>query len=110
RNAVPDDERRQAMNGFFFWAAWACVTNRPGDTISYTQNWPADELVGNQPTGSIVVWSVLSFVTLLGGIGALAWYFAVQRAKEEDETERLPEQDPLLALSPTPSMRATLKY
>ena len=108
--AIKSPERQQMLNGFFFWASWACVTNRPNSDVSYTQNWPAEPLVGNAPTGSIVVWSVLSFVFLLAGIGALAWYFAVQNRKHAEEENHLPEQDPLLALSPTPSMRATLKY
>ena len=108
--AIKSHERQQMLNGFFFWASWACVTNRPNSDVSYTQNWPAEPLVGNAPTGSIVVWSVLSFVFLLAGIGALAWYFAVQKQHPSDDGNSLPEQDPLLALSPTPSMRATLKY
>src|SRR5690606_492477 len=58
----------------------------------------------------IVEWSVVSFVLLLAGIGALAWYFAVQRRSEADGHNDLPAKDPLLALSPTPSMRATVKY
>jgi nitric oxide reductase subunit B len=56
-----------------------------------------------------VIWSVVSFVVLLAGIGALAWYFAVLRNKPEAE-HRFPSRNPLLALNPTPSMRATLKY
>ncbi len=108
-NAIKDPQRQQALNAFFFWASWACVTERPGSTISYTNNWPPEALVGNRPTGSIVVWSVISFVLLLAGIGALAWYFAVQR-KDGDEPNGAPAEDPLLALKPTPSMRATLKY
>ncbi len=108
--AVKSADRQHLLNGFFFWTSWACVTNRPNSDISYTQNWPAEPLVGNAPTGSIIVWSVLSFVILLAGIGALAWYFAIQHRKEADEGNGLPERDPLLALSPTPSMRATLKY
>jgi nitric oxide reductase subunit B len=78
--------------------------------ITYTNNWPPEELIGNRPTGQIVVWSVVSFVLLLAGIGALAWYFAVQRRKEKTTEETLPEEDPLLGLKPTPSMQATLKY
>jgi nitric oxide reductase subunit B len=109
-NSIPDAERRDHINAFFFWASWACVTNRPDSAITYTQNWPADRLVGNEPTGSIVVWSVVSFVVLLAGIGALAWYFAVQRHKEDGEIVEYPTADPLLALTPTPSMKATLKY
>jgi nitric oxide reductase subunit B len=109
-NAIRDPERQEALGGFFFWTAWACVTNRPGSDITYTQNWPPEPLVGNAPTGSIVVWSVVSFVLLLAGIGALAWYFAAQRRGEEGGPEEYPAVDPLLALTPTPSMRATLKY
>ena len=70
------------MNAFFFWAAWACGTERPGSAITYTQNWPPEPLIDNRPTGSIVVWSVVSFVVLLAGIGAMVWYFAVQRHKD----------------------------
>jgi nitric oxide reductase subunit B len=111
-NSVPDAERRQALSAFFFWASWACATDRPGKAITYTHNWPAEELIENRPTGQVIVWSVISFVLLLAGVGALAWYFAVQRHNEEAESpaEEFPEQDPLRSLSPTPSMRATLKY
>jgi nitric oxide reductase subunit B len=108
-NAIKDPARQKAMNAFFFWTAWTCVTNRPGSDITYTNNWPPDELVGNKPTGAIVVWSVISFVLLLGGIATLAWYFAVQRSKEEPE-HAAPKIDPLMALNPTPSMQAVLKY
>lgn len=103
-------ERFEALNAFFFWTAWACVTHRPNSDVSYTQNWPSEPLVGNAPTGSIVVWSVISFVLLLAGIGALAWYFAVQNRSAHEEEMHFPERDPLQALKPTPSMRATLKY
>lgn len=108
-NVLRDPERRELMTAFFFWASWSCVANRPGETISYTQNWPPEPLVANVPTGSSILWSVVSFVLLLAGIGALAWYYAVLKHKE-DHSHGLPEKDPLLALEPTPSMRATLKY
>ncbi|MBZ0253300.1 MAG: cbb3-type cytochrome c oxidase subunit I, partial [Candidatus Methylomirabilis sp.] len=77
--------------------------------ITYTHNWPPEELVANRPTGSIIVVSVASFVLLLGGIGALAWYYAATRRRWEDD-HRAPTRDPLLGLQVTPSMRATLKY
>ena len=107
--AIKGPQRQADMNAFFFWTAWACVTNRPVAQISYTSNWPHEPLVGNQPSGQIVVWSVLSFVFLLAGIGALAWYFAIQK-HAEGEPVSVPARDPLLALKPTPSMQATLKY
>jgi nitric oxide reductase subunit B len=45
----------------------------------------------------------------LAGIGALAWYYAVNNHRE-GEPPTLPARDPLLALQPTRSMKATLKY
>jgi nitric oxide reductase subunit B len=65
------------MNSFFFWSTWATAANRPGSDITYTNNWLNEQLIDNKPTGEMVVWSVVSFVMLLAGVGALAWYFAV---------------------------------
>ncbi|MCL6547287.1 MAG: nitric-oxide reductase large subunit [Alicyclobacillus sp.] len=107
-NTVGDVSRMAALNAFLWWATWACATDRPGDVVTYTNNWPNEPLVGNHLTGSMVVWSVVSFVLLLAGIGALAWYYAAQRHEEPEPV--YPTTDPLLALSPTPSMKATLKY
>ncbi len=109
-NTIKTPERQRLMNTFFFWAAWACGTQRPGSQTTYTQNWPPESLIDNRPTGSIVVWSVISFVVLLAGIGAMVWYFAVKRHSAGEEAADVPQTDPLLALKATPSMRATLKY
>jgi nitric oxide reductase subunit B len=113
--AIPADtiktpERQELLNAFFFWAAWACSTERPDSQVTYTQNWPPESLIDNRPTGSIVVWSVISFVVLLAGVGAMVWYFAAQRHAQADEETDVPETDPLLGLKPTASMRATLRY
>jgi nitric oxide reductase subunit B len=109
-NAIKTPERRQLINAFYFWATWACGTERPGTQVTYTQNWPPEPLIDNRPTGSIIVWSVVSFVVLLAGVGTLVWYFAAQRRKTDEESADLPARDPLLALMATPSMKATLKY
>ena len=29
------------MNAFFFWTSWSTVTNRPGEDVTYTSNWPS---------------------------------------------------------------------
>jgi nitric oxide reductase subunit B len=124
-NTIRDADRQHQMNAFFFWAAWACGTERPAAAdsaasdraastpvsaaVTYTNNWPPEVLIENRPSGPIIVWSVISFVLLLGGIGGLAWYNAVLKHRE-DEFHELPQGDPLLALEPTPSMKATLKY
>jgi nitric oxide reductase large subunit len=83
-------------------------TARPALEVTYTQNWPHEPLVGNTPTGSAVVWSVVSFVLLLAGVGGMVWYFASQ--KTEPVHAGVPSRDPLLGLEPTTSQRATVKY
>lgn len=108
KNVIKDPGRLHSFVSFIWWATWATETNRPGDNVTYTNNFPNEALIDNKPTGEMVIWSVVSFVLLLGGIGALAWYYASQ--KHEEGEESYPEKDPLLALSPTPSMKATQKY
>ncbi|HUC86001.1 MAG TPA: nitric-oxide reductase large subunit, partial [Candidatus Acidoferrales bacterium] len=109
-NTIKTPERQRLMNAFFFWAAWACGTDRPGSEVTYSQNWPAESLIGNSPTSSIVLWSIVSVIALLAGVGAMVWYNARQRHREDEKEEAVPGRDPLLALVVTPSMRATLKY
>jgi len=105
---VPDEGRRAALTHFFFWTAWASVTERPGSRISYTNNWPHEPLVGNRPTGANVLWSVISVALLLAGIGALVWWRAFRRGDEPRVTP--PARDPLSAMVPTASMKAVAKY
>lgn len=108
-DTVSTEARRMDLTAFIFWATWACATERPGSDVTYTNNWPPEELIGNRPTGLIVLISVGSFVLLLGGIGALAWFYAATRDKWES-AHASPAADPLIDVQPTPSMRATAKY
>jgi nitric oxide reductase subunit B len=109
RGALTDPGKLRDLAAFFWWTSWASVTERPGERVTYTQNWPHEPLVGNRPTGSALVWSVVSFVLLLAGIGGLVWYQG-GRAEQHQVAAELPERDPLFGLHPTPSQRATLKY
>jgi nitric oxide reductase subunit B len=43
-------------------------------------------------------------------VGTMVWYFAIQHHRPDDSPLTVPLTDPLLALQPTPSMKATLKY
>ena len=106
--ALTDPTKQHEMAAFFWWTAWAASTNRPGQDVTYTQNWPHEELIGNRPTGGTVVWSVVSFVLLLAAVGGMVWYFASQDHKPS--TGIVPRRDPLLGLHPTPSQKATVKY
>lgn len=108
-NTIRDADRVRKMNAFFFWTAWACVTERAGSQISYTNNWPPDKIVGNVPGSSLILWTGFSVLMLLAGIGLLAFYHAAAK-EESDAPKHLPLKDPLLYVSATPSMKAVLKY
>jgi nitric oxide reductase subunit B len=105
---ITDGARARALSAFFFWTAWAAATHRPGDDVTYTSNWPHEPLIGNEPTSDTIVWTGVSILLLLAGIGAMAFWFAARGSA--DPPEALPHRDPLLGSSPTPSQRATMKY
>ena len=108
-NTIKDPDRMAKMNAFFFWTAWSCVTNRPESNISYTNNWPSEELVANNATSSLILWTGFSVIMLLAGIGLMSWFYASRKDDSLHENE-IPSKDPLLGGISTPSMKATLKY
>ena len=87
KNSIKDDARMHKMNAFFFWATWATVTNRPDSDISYTHNWPSDELVGNKATKELLAWSGVSIILLILSIGILVFYHA--KSSRLSKTSRL---------------------
>ncbi|MEI7037924.1 nitric-oxide reductase large subunit [Fulvimonas yonginensis] len=107
-NTVAELDHRRAVTAFFWWTSWAAAAERPGHSVSYTQNWPFDPLVGNRPSGTSFIWSVFSVLFLILGIGLLGWHHAVQSHKEGPALP--PARDPLIDFKPTPSMKATAKY
>jgi nitric oxide reductase subunit B len=69
--AITDKQEIHQLTAFFSWTAWAAAAERPGHSYSYTNNWPAEPRVDNGPTADIVVWSGLSLIALLAGLGGL---------------------------------------
>jgi len=106
--ALTDPVKLRHLSAFFFWTSWAASTNRPGDEITYTSNWPHEELVNNHPTPDAVVWTGVSIILLLAGIGAMVWYHASQNT--ESLPQIVPQTDPLFNIEHTSSQKATLKY
>ena len=106
KNTIKTEERMDKMVQFFFWASWACVTNRPGQEITYTHNWPPDEQIGNVPTSDLILWTGFSIIMLLIGIGIMI--FVQARARQEEILK--PVEDPLMNQTITPSMWAVKKY
>jgi len=106
--ALPLKEHREALTAFFFWSAWAAVTDRPGESgLSYTSNWPHEPLVGNKMSTSAAMWSMVSVILLLAGIAAMLWLY---KGDHDEDAAEVPKADPLLGAKATPSMKATRKY
>ena len=70
-NAITDPQEIRELTAFYAWTAWASAAERPGLGYSYTNNWPAEPRVDNHPTADILVWSAISLVALLAGLGIL---------------------------------------
>jgi len=109
--AITDPEDLRRLTAYFAWTAWAASTLRPGKPYTYTNNWPPEPLVDNKPSADVVLWSVLSLIALLGGIGIMMaafgrWRFLGWHGREQ---ERLVFRPPgTVAL--TPGQRATAWY
>ncbi|HEY1277853.1 MAG TPA: cbb3-type cytochrome c oxidase subunit I [Thermoleophilaceae bacterium] len=107
-DVIDDPEDARQMTAFFGWTAWAAAAQRPGKDYSYTNNWPPEPRVANEPTANVVVWSVLSLIALLGGIGILfgafgRWGFLGWHGREQARLSFRPPGDVAL----TPAQRAT---
>jgi len=110
-NAITDPEKIRQLTAFFSWSAWAASTLRPHKNYSYTNNWPPESLVNNHATADTMIWSVLSLVTLLGGIGLLMaafgrWNFLGWHGREDQRISFRPPDEVML----TPAQRACAGY
>jgi nitric oxide reductase subunit B len=106
-NAIRDPEQIRQLTAFFSWSAWTSSALRPGELYSYTNNWPPEPLVENRATADAIVWSVLSLIALLGGIGLLfaafgRWNFLGWHGREQQTVSFRPPNQVLL----TPAQRA----
>ena len=87
-SAITGSQQLRQLTAFFAWSAWTASALRPKLNYSYTNNWPSEPLVGNQPTADAMVWSVLSLIALLGGTGLLLaafgrWNFMGWHGRED---------------------------
>lgn len=107
-NTLPGAEARQQLAYFFFWTAWAASTERAPGGVTYTNNWPHEPLIANQPSSENILWSMGSIVFLLAGIGLLILGWSALR--KEDDTPKAGKLDPVTSFTLTPSQQALGKY
>ena len=110
--AVKSPDERKKIVAFMAWTAWTASAQRPGKPHSYTNNWPPEKLVGNELTQEAVVWSSLSIIALLGGIGLVLGLYGRYHSvlgwhgEEQKRVQFLPPGDVAL----TPSQRSVAWY
>lgn len=111
---IIDDTEIAKLTSFFFWGAWVCGVERPGKNYSYTHNWPYDPLAGNNPSASVVVWTIVGSLGLMLGLGIVLYYHG--RLEKRNDRTYTGNASPLLtnhavgAYRPTPTQRATYKF
>jgi nitric oxide reductase subunit B len=108
RRLISDPQDLRHLTAFFAWTAWASVATRPGTTHSYTSNFPYDPLVGNELTGSAVLYSAISFVFLLGGTALVLLAFGRHDSLGWHQLETAPPH--AAALPTTEAQRASVKF
>lgn len=108
-NTLPSAERREKLTQFFFWTAWAASTERPGKSATYTNNWPHEPLIDNVPTAENIMWSIISVILLIAGVGGLVWAWSFLR-KHDESDPAAPARDPISTVALTPSQRSLGKY
>jgi nitric oxide reductase subunit B len=72
---ITDPTELHQFAAFITWASWASVAVRPGETYSYTNNFPYDPSVGNLPTAGALFWSAMSLVVFLAGVATVLLAF-----------------------------------
>lgn len=110
---IPAAEVKQ-LAAFFFWGAWVCGTARPGETYSYTHNWPFDESAGNYPSAAVVLWSIIGALGLIMGLGMVLYYHG-RLEKLDDEvftnhTQKFMTRQEVQDFHPSAIQKATYKF
>ncbi|PLR79615.1 nitric-oxide reductase large subunit [Bacillus canaveralius] len=104
------DQTRQIAD-FFFWTAWLSSTERIGDDITYTNNWPYYEDAGNTMSFSAIWWSGASVTILILFIGIILFvFYRYHLGMEEAYTDGNFPRIELGKLPVTSSQLKTTKY
>ena len=107
---IPSTEQIDKLVDFFAWTAWTATANRPGLNYSYTNNWPPDELAGNRVTANAVTWSLISICFLLGGTGAVLFFFGRYDWLGWNDTRHALRFLPVEKFAATPAQRAVVWF
>jgi nitric oxide reductase subunit B len=111
---LSDENAIQKLAGFFYWGAWVCGVERPGEKYSYTHNWPYDPMAGNTPAPAVILWTIIGSLGLMLGLGIVLYYHG--RLEKLDDETFTANAGPLMSrggvsgFTPSKSQKATYKF
>ncbi|MFZ1730025.1 MAG: nitric-oxide reductase large subunit [Bacteroidota bacterium] len=102
-------DQAEHLADFFYWTSWLSSTARPGESYSYTSNWPYEPEAGNVQGASAYLWSGVSATLLIFMSALILFLWKRFRLEGEDAFTTFPviSTDRLML---TPSQKATGKY
>lgn len=70
-----DEKSALQTADFLIYSSLTTIAHRPGQTSSYTNNWPYEPTMGNQPTAHTFYWTWVSFCFVFLGFGAVLFIY-----------------------------------
>lgn len=111
---ITDTVEIRSLTAFFFWGAWICGVDRPGEHYSYTHNWPFDPAAGNTPSPAIILWSIIGSLGLIFGFGLVLYYHGKLEKLDDNvytnKAQTFMTRDEIQKFQPDAIQRATYKY
>lgn len=111
---IKDADEIRSLTAFFFWGAWVCGVERPGQQYSYTHNWPYDPAAGNTPSSAIILWSIIGSLGLIFGLGIVLYYHGkLEKLDDEAYTSKAQpfmSRDNINEFQPDAVQRSTYKF
>lgn len=103
-----DNSEAENTANFFIYSVFTTIAHRPNQNISWTNNWPYEPSVGNEPATKSFMWTWGSLTLLFFSIGLV---LAIFRLFIEDKTEHPIKENILEKFgNVTPSQMATGKF
>jgi nitric oxide reductase subunit B len=114
KNGYISEQESEKLTAFFYWGAWVCSVKRPGESYSYTHNWPYDPDAGNLPETPVIIWTIIGSLGLVLALGIVLFYHG--RLEKLSDRTFLDNSRPLMTLkgvnkfNPTAAQKATFKF
>lgn len=74
---------------FLIYSSLTTIAHRPGQNSSYTNNWPYEPSMGNNPTSATFYWTWISFCFVFLGFGAILYIYH-RYLSDPDNAQRTP--------------------